>query len=192
MAGGSLWAITSYFNPVGYRRRRENYRLFRERLAVPLATVELSFDGRFELGPGDAEALLQIHAGDVMWQKERLLNLALRLLPDTCDKIAWLDCDVVFTRDDWVTLATRALDEVFLLHLFQVRADLPRDRRLDALPAELPWRRPRWSTRWWSKGSRPRTSWCPTPSRSGLRRTAWPGRAVATCSIATASTTPAS
>ena len=27
-----LWAITSYFNPTGYRARRRNYRIFRERL----------------------------------------------------------------------------------------------------------------------------------------------------------------
>ena len=142
MTGEPLWAITSYFNPVGYRRRLENYRVFRERLAVPLATVELSFDGRFELRAGDADALLQIHGGDVMWQKERLLNLALRLLPDACDKVAWVDCDIVFTRHDWAAQASRALDDVVLLHLFQTRADLPRDGRLDELPAELPWAAP--------------------------------------------------
>ena len=40
----NLWAITCYFNPVGYRRRLENYRMFRQRLKVPLVAVELSFD----------------------------------------------------------------------------------------------------------------------------------------------------
>ena len=44
-----LWAITSYFNPVGYQRRLENYRIFRQRLTVPLVTVELSFAPVFEL-----------------------------------------------------------------------------------------------------------------------------------------------
>jgi hypothetical protein len=34
---GDLWVIASYFNPVGYRRRLANYRLFRERLIVPLS-----------------------------------------------------------------------------------------------------------------------------------------------------------
>src|SRR5262245_17819145 len=126
---GSLWAITCFFNPAGYRRRLENYRVFRERLAVPLAAVELSFDGKFELRPGDADALLQIHGGDVMWQKERLLNLALRLLPEGCDRIAWLDCDVVFAAEDWAAQASRALDDLLFLHLFRARADLPRDGR---------------------------------------------------------------
>ena len=51
----TFWAITCYFNPVGYRRRLENYHLFRQRLNVPLVTVELSFDERFQLSAGDAD-----------------------------------------------------------------------------------------------------------------------------------------
>ena len=111
LSGATLWAITSYFNPVGYRRRIENYRVFRQRLTVPLVTVELSFDGIFQLQRTDADVLVQIHGGDVMWQKERLLNIALQWLPSTCEKIAWLDCDVIFARHDWAELANRALDE---------------------------------------------------------------------------------
>ena len=44
-----LWAITSFFNPAGYKSRLTNYRLFRSRLDVPLVAVELSFTGEFEL-----------------------------------------------------------------------------------------------------------------------------------------------
>jgi hypothetical protein len=104
-----LWAVTSYFNPVGYRRRRENYRTFRERLAAPLATVELSFNGRFELEPQDAEILIQIRGRDVMWQKERLLNVAVKALPACCTQVAILDCDVVFLRPDWMEALSRRL-----------------------------------------------------------------------------------
>jgi len=130
---GNLWAITSYFNPVGYRRRLENYRIFRQNLAVPLVTVELSFNGSFQLGPGDADILVQLHSGAVLWQKERLLNVALRSLPDSVDKVAWLDCDVVFESDDWAERACRALDEFALLHLFHERYEFPRDLALEHL-----------------------------------------------------------
>ena len=50
-----MWAITSYYNPVGYRRRLANYGLFRANIGVPLVTVELSFDDRFELTDQDAD-----------------------------------------------------------------------------------------------------------------------------------------
>jgi hypothetical protein len=123
----TLWAITCYFNPVGYKRRITNYRLFRQHLAVPLVTVELSFDGVFQLGPDDADVLVQLRGRDVMWQKERLLNLALTRLPEHCDKVAWLDCDLIFPDDNWAEQAGQALDEFSLVHLFQERHDLPRE-----------------------------------------------------------------
>ena len=84
----SLWAITCYFNSVGYRRRLENYHTFRQHLKVPLVTVELSFDNKFQLASGDADILVQVRSTAVLWQKERLLNLALKSLPSECEKVA--------------------------------------------------------------------------------------------------------
>jgi hypothetical protein len=130
-----LWAITCYFNPAGYRRRLENYRVFRRRLAVPLVAVELSFDGSFQLQDDDADILVRIHSRDVMWQKERLLNIALERVPKNCDKIAWLDCDIVFGSEDWMEQASRALDASVVVHLFDQRHDLPRDATVGDLPS---------------------------------------------------------
>jgi len=119
-----LWGITSFFNPAGYKSRLANYRLFRSRLNVPLVAVELSFTGKFELRDTDAEILLQISGGDVMWQKERLLNVALGALPTECDIVAWLDCDVIFALDDWPERARRALKTSSIVQLFSERLNL--------------------------------------------------------------------
>src|SRR5438045_2016831 len=89
--GKDLWAITCYFNPAGYRRRLANYRIFRERLTIPLLAIELAYGSNFELNEKDADILIQLRGRDVMWQKERLLNVALQSVPPTCHKIAWLD-----------------------------------------------------------------------------------------------------
>ncbi len=115
----NLWAITSYFNPQHYQRRLQNYRTFRSRLSVPLVTVELSFDGKFDFQPGDADLLIQLRGRDVMWQKERLLNLALTALPRECEKVAWLDCDVIFQESNWHHLACEALDQYPVIQPFQ-------------------------------------------------------------------------
>ena len=139
MPSARLWAITSYFNPVGYTRRLANYRLFRKHLAVPLVTVELSFNGRFELRREDADILVQIRGTDVMWQKERLLNIGIERVPGNCDKIAWLDCDIIFGSDDWVEWAIRGLDEFSLVHLFQERHDLLSETKPEQLSSwEIP------------------------------------------------------
>lgn len=137
---GRLWVITSYFNPAGFQRRLTNYRAFRERIAAPLATVELSFSGDFELASSDADMLIQLCGGDVMWQKERLLNIAIRHLPDDCHQVAWIDCDVVFETDHWVERATEALDRCSLVHLYDHRVNLARDAALgdSSLAEEIP------------------------------------------------------
>jgi hypothetical protein len=129
---GPLWAVTSYFNPVGYRRRRENYRTFRQQLALPLAAIELSFNGCFELGPEDAEILIQIRGRDVMWQKERLLNAAIQALPAHCTQVAMLDCDVVFARPDWGGALSRRLDDCPLVQPFSTVHYPPPDLPLDS------------------------------------------------------------
>jgi len=64
-----MWVITSYFNPARYKRRLSNYKRFRADLGAPLVTVELSIDGMFELTSEDADILIQINGGAVLWQK---------------------------------------------------------------------------------------------------------------------------
>jgi hypothetical protein len=86
---------------------------------VPLVTVELArCASRFELGPADADILVQITGEDCLWQKERLLNLALRALPDECDRVAWLDCDIVVGRSDWTSAVHAALDRFPIAQAF--------------------------------------------------------------------------
>jgi hypothetical protein len=128
-----LWAITSYFNPLGYSRRRSNYRAFRQRLQAPLVAVEHSFDGRFELRAGDADILIQCAGGGVMWQKERLLNVAARALPASCRYVAWVDCDVVFQNAGWAQQVERALQRAPLVQPFAEVHYLQPAARLSAL-----------------------------------------------------------
>jgi len=119
-----VWAITSYYNPARFKRRLPNYRIFRENLGIPLVTVEQSFDGTFELTPEDADVLIQISGGAVLWQKERLLNLALKSVPANEQYVAWIDCDVLFERPDWAEEATRQLAHSQALQLLSHQVDL--------------------------------------------------------------------
>jgi hypothetical protein len=130
-----IWAITSYFNPCGYQTRLSNYRIFHELLAVPLVTVELSFDGHFELTKEDADILVQIegHEDQIMWQKERLLNIAIAHVPDEIENIAWLDCDIVFSDPDWPVKAGKLLERFPVLQLFKRVYYLEKDQKIGAV-----------------------------------------------------------
>lgn len=113
-----IWVITSYFNPLRYQSRRDNFQVFRDHLQMPLLTVEQGIDGNFELSEKDSTKLVQISTSDLMWQKERLLNVALENLPDACTVVAWIDCDVLFERQDWTDLTLQALEKYELVQLF--------------------------------------------------------------------------
>src|ERR1700722_3497864 len=125
--GWGMWAITTYFNPMKYARRAKNYRAFRANLSVPLVAVELTFDGVFELRDDDADIVVRLNGGAVLWQKERLLNVALRALPSEVTEVAWIDCDVLFAQPDWALEAEKALQRAPIVQLFSQLYDLEPD-----------------------------------------------------------------
>ncbi len=122
-SGGDIAAVCCFFNPCRYGSRVENYRRFRAHVAqsgIPLLTVELAFgDAPFELS---AEAdLLQLRGGDVMWQKERLLQLGGEVLVQAgYRKLVMLDADVLFDDLSWPERVARALDAVPIAQCFSV------------------------------------------------------------------------
>jgi hypothetical protein len=134
-----LWAITSYFNPCRYRTRLANFKTFRARLRLPLVAVELAYGESFELELADADILIRLRGEDVLWQKERLLNLALEAVPDRCEAVAWLDCDVVFADPHWSRSTLAALERDPVIQPYRTVYDLPRGQSPDGLqecPAE--------------------------------------------------------
>lgn len=115
---GPVWAVSAYFNPVGYRSRLANYRIFRSRLALPLLTMAIEYRDEPELLPADADILVRLTQGAVLWQKERLYNEALKYLPQDCKRIIWLDADLIFPEPDWPEQVDRALDRFPVVQAF--------------------------------------------------------------------------
>jgi hypothetical protein len=119
--------ITTYFNPVGYRTRRENYAAFARSLeaqAVPLLTVEVAFgDDPFELPA--SPTVLQIRGRSRLWMKERLINAAVSRLPARCTAFAWLDSDLLFANNSWFSLLVEKLESYDIVQLFERVVHLP-------------------------------------------------------------------
>ncbi len=128
---GSFWGITTFFNPAKYKNKIENYQKFREsskKQGLNLLCVELAFNNEpFELTKGDAEILIQVRSNSVMWQKERLLNIGLKKLPEDCDKVAWIDCDLIFKNDNWIEETCKLLEKYKVVQLFSYIAYLDKD-----------------------------------------------------------------
>ncbi len=131
-----LWVITSYFNSQNYDRRYKNFQAFRRNLRAPLLVVELSKSGAFQLTPNDADILIQLTGDDTIWQKERLLNLAMEALPGEADYVAWVDCDVIFADEFWAQRAQEKLSKHSqLMQLFAAATHLTSDVPLETLTA---------------------------------------------------------
>jgi hypothetical protein len=115
-----LGIVTSYFNPGAFRTRAANFERFVETIRdaeIPLVIVEACFEGQ---GPtlDERHGSLRVKARDVMWQKERLLDLGTGWLPAHCTKVAWLDADVLFEDDDWAVATSSLLETAVVVQPF--------------------------------------------------------------------------
>ena len=123
-----LWIVTSYFDPVGYHSRRRNYDAFQAPIVaggLHCLTIECAFgDDAFTLTP--SPGVVRVRSKHVMWQKERLLNLAIRALPTECTKVAWVDCDTLFTNPAWAVATSRLLESVSVVQPYETALRLPR------------------------------------------------------------------
>lgn len=99
-----LWVITVYYNPCRFMSRRTTYDAFVHSMrasGVNVLTIECAFgDEPYELSSKSGD-VVQIRSESLLWQKERLLNIAANLLPASCKYVAWIDCDVLFLNFDW-------------------------------------------------------------------------------------------
>lgn len=91
-----LAVITTFFNPCNYINLKHNYLKFSKKIKdkCDLFTIELSFDGNFFIND---ENVIHINGDkdNILWQKERLLNILLSKLPKDYTNIAWVDCDIL-------------------------------------------------------------------------------------------------
>lgn len=98
-----LAILTCHFNPIGYERQRKNAECFYQQMTPDINhhvhSVEAVFDGQ-SVSDNSDYAVNASHK-NIMWQKERMLNLALERLPACYDKVAWIDADLIFTNPYW-------------------------------------------------------------------------------------------
>jgi hypothetical protein len=128
---GSFWGLTTFFNPSQYANKKINYQKFREASkaqGLNLLTIELAFDDTpFQLSKADADILVQLRTSAIMWQKERMLNVGLKHLPADCDKIAWIDGDLIFLKNNWISEVSQLLQDYNIIQAYSQYIRLPKE-----------------------------------------------------------------
>lgn len=107
--------VACFFNPCRYSTRLKNYREFRQSILKTRAkflTVELVFGkNEFELIEFSEAICLRTDEKNVLWQKERLLNIGIqKLVKEGYKKIVWLDADMIFDDERWLEDLSKKLD----------------------------------------------------------------------------------
>jgi hypothetical protein len=116
-----VWAVCCYFNFTSSQFRLQNYKIFRENLKkhdVKLLTLEFDINGIYELKEEDADVLIQLTDGDLMWQKERLLNIGIDHLPTDTDIVMILDTDVIFGNEDVIDRLKKSMEKYKVVQCF--------------------------------------------------------------------------
>ena len=92
-----------------------------------------------EGGSADCDIVIQrrTKAGNTLWQKERLLNIALQNLPRSVDKVLWLDSDLIFLNDNWVPETAALLDSFPVVQPFGWMTYLPAGQGADYALTQL-------------------------------------------------------
>jgi hypothetical protein len=120
-----LYVILPYFNYCGFKRRRELFMEFYERMRknpqLRIVVCEAAEVGKpFELPNNLPDVFLHIHihTKHQLWIKENLVNIAVRRLPTHWKYMAWLDTDIHFSDDTWVERTIERFEKYDVVQLF--------------------------------------------------------------------------
>jgi hypothetical protein len=115
-----LAVIVPFFNVHTNPMLIENYENFRREISEDVFVVEAAFCSTpYQIE--ESKDFLRIRGDELnfMWQKERLLNLALKKLPPEYTDVAWIDADVLFDNKNWVRDLKDGLNKYCFLQLFE-------------------------------------------------------------------------
>ena len=135
MNANNLAVCTIVENPLRWKSRYYNYNLFKqmvERSGAKLYTAEIAYGNRdwVVTSPNNYQHL-QLRTNCEIWHKESALNLLFQRVVE--DKIAWIDADVMFSREDWAMETVELLEHYDFLQLFSHFIPLGSDHH----PSEL-------------------------------------------------------
>lgn len=126
-----LYIVTVIFNPFDFQSRYRLYHNFKQHMkdnGVNLFTVEIAFGDRpFRVTSHDNPMNLQLRTSQVLWHKERALNLGFKKLfhvaPDA-RYLGWYDSDITFANPNWVDEVVHKLTHHTIVQPFATAINL--------------------------------------------------------------------
>jgi hypothetical protein len=131
MASLGVFALTAYFNPMGYRIRYELHERFvahMRDLGIPLLVAECALEGQ-EFCVNEVANPFHVRARSktALFLKENLLKLALARVPEDALYVCWMDDDLTFLQPKLAEAVVAALQEHPAVQMFEECEDLDED-----------------------------------------------------------------
>lgn len=124
----NFYVVTMISNPVRYKSRYELYKRFEKMVldaGAKLLTVEIAFGDRaHEITEAGNPWHLQLRTFNELWHKENAINLGIQRLPTDWEYVAWIDSDILFTRQDWLQETAHQLQHYHVVQMFSHAYDL--------------------------------------------------------------------
>jgi hypothetical protein len=99
--------LSTYYNPMNWASRRENYFRFKEELGHDLLTIECAFGSE----PFTLKDSVKLRASSPLWMKERLLMIGVELLPKDQDFVLFADADITWENKNFLEETKKLLKE---------------------------------------------------------------------------------
>ncbi len=140
---GAAWCVVPFFSgsSANAEVRLKNFREFSKRIraqGVLLLGVEQVDSGhRGVLSRNCCDEVIRVEGCGSLWQKEALINIGVKNLPDACDKVYWSDGDVMLWDNDWLRKSNLLLEKHKLVQPFSFALNLAKPRRIRFLPSHF-------------------------------------------------------
>jgi len=113
--------ISTFFNPLKYKNRYENYLKFQDFIYecglkdhFYVSEVLYKNDEPFI----NHKNILRFKTEDILWHKERALNLTVKTLPKQYTKVVWVDTDIIWSNINWWKEVIKLLEEYNIIQPF--------------------------------------------------------------------------
>lgn len=121
-----LYVVLPYFNFCGFRRRRQLFIEFINRISK---TKGIRIVISEALGPESLPDLpvwhhVKLQTPHPIWIKENLVNLGVSEFPPDWKFMAWVDADITFLNVNWVADTVAELQSYDIVQLFQTAVNL--------------------------------------------------------------------
>jgi len=128
MKSSDLHVVCAVFNPIRWNSRTALYKNFEQHMldsGVSLTLVECALGNRpFMLSERPHINYIPVRAKTLAWNKENLINIGINRLPESAQRIAWIDADVEFRSDDWAMDTLHALEQYPVVQPWSEALDL--------------------------------------------------------------------